>query len=204
MYKGRHTTNYINSVGMKFENSGSPYTITKELEWRNGTRFVEIMFDSGFIDIKTKGQALHEDGCKDRFKPSVHGVGCLGYGARTKDNVKLFDCWRAMIARCYNPQNPSYKTYGAKGVRVCERWKRFDFFEQDIKEVDGFNMELINQGKLCLDKDIKSGHTNMEYNKENCMFVSRSQNTHESATRTWNDDGWKSQQKELMKHNKNV
>jgi hypothetical protein len=33
-----------------------------------------------------------------------------------------------MIQRCSNENNDSYKTYGAKGVFVCEEWKQFDSF----------------------------------------------------------------------------
>jgi hypothetical protein len=31
--------------------------------------------------------------------------------------------YRAMMARCYNAKTPSYRYYGAKGIKVCTRWK---------------------------------------------------------------------------------
>jgi hypothetical protein len=34
--------------------------------------------------------------------------------------------WRSMIARCYYPTEAAYPDYGAKGVRICDRW-RHDF-----------------------------------------------------------------------------
>jgi hypothetical protein len=37
-----------------------------------------------------------------------------------------------MIGRCSNPANTSYKNYGARGVRVCERWKIFENFYADV------------------------------------------------------------------------
>jgi hypothetical protein len=40
--------------------------------------------------------------------------------------------WRAMKARCYNPKNKSYTDYGARGIRVCDRWHDFDLYYQDI------------------------------------------------------------------------
>lgn len=41
--------------------------------------------------------------------------------------------WRAMIARCHNPNSRAYKWYGAKGVSVCERWRMsFLTFKEDI------------------------------------------------------------------------
>lgn len=31
--------------------------------------------------------------------------------------------YRAMISRCYNENDPSYKNYGAKGIKVCSVWR---------------------------------------------------------------------------------
>jgi hypothetical protein len=44
-----------------------------------------------------------------------------------------FNSWRAMRERCANPKNISYPWYGAKGVRVCERWRHsFERFIADM------------------------------------------------------------------------
>lgn len=42
--------------------------------------------------------------------------------------------WQAMIARCTNPYSVSYATYGAKGVTVCDRWRKFRNFLEDMGE----------------------------------------------------------------------
>lgn len=34
-----------------------------------------------------------------------------------------FQAWTDMQRRCYNPQNASYKHYGARGIRVAEEWR---------------------------------------------------------------------------------
>lgn len=31
--------------------------------------------------------------------------------------------WSAMIRRCHNRDAPAYKYYGARGIRVCRRWR---------------------------------------------------------------------------------
>lgn len=43
---------------------------------------------------------------------------------RTQFASKLpeYNVWYLMKARCYKPVNTSYKNYGAKGIKVCERW----------------------------------------------------------------------------------
>lgn len=38
-------------------------------------------------------------------------------------NTRLYVIWTGMKQRCYNKNAPSYKWYGAKGVKVCNEWK---------------------------------------------------------------------------------
>lgn len=40
--------------------------------------------------------------------------------------------WQAMNARCSNPENPNYEKYGARGIKVCDRWRVFMAFLADI------------------------------------------------------------------------
>jgi hypothetical protein len=43
-----------------------------------------------------------------------------------------------MKARCNNPQNPNYPRYGARGVKVCERWESdFVNFLEDMGRSPG-------------------------------------------------------------------
>lgn len=42
--------------------------------------------------------------------------------------------WRAMLARCRNPNSTAYHKYGARGIAVCERWHRFENFLADMGE----------------------------------------------------------------------
>jgi hypothetical protein len=34
----------------------------------------------------------------------------------------LYKTWQTMISRCYQPTCSSYKTYGARGITVCDAW----------------------------------------------------------------------------------
>lgn len=45
-----------------------------------------------------------------------------------------YQSWKAMIARCNNPKGWGYAQYGAKGIKVCERWHRFGPFLEDMGE----------------------------------------------------------------------
>ena len=40
--------------------------------------------------------------------------------------------WSGMRDRCENPNSPGYARYGARGITVCDRWKRFENFIADM------------------------------------------------------------------------
>jgi len=177
-------------LGKIFEDRFGNEFLVKEISFRDKydvAHYKCVFLKSGYETDALVSQIVGSSGehVFDRYSPSVHNVGIMG-NAYMKDNPKLFDVWRAMIARCYNQKNPSYKTYGAKGITVCERWKRFDYFLEDVTTIKGFDQELINKGKLVLDKDIINRDAKI-YSPETCCFVSRSENTKESSTRTWKE-----------------
>jgi hypothetical protein len=45
-----------------------------------------------------------------------------------------YRCWSAMKNRCQNPRTDHYEYWGGAGVRVCERWKKFENFFADMGE----------------------------------------------------------------------
>lgn len=58
-----------------------------------------------------------------------------GYSKHGAHPHPLYKVWEAMIARCENPNSRSYQYYGAKGITVCDRWRRsFPDFLQDLGE----------------------------------------------------------------------
>jgi hypothetical protein len=68
--------------------------------------------------------------------------------------------WSEMHQKCCNPKHLQYKNYGAKGIRVCDRWQSFDTFVSD--------MGLRLSDKVLARKDITKG-----FNPENCVWANR-------------------------------
>ena len=36
--------------------------------------------------------------------------------------TRLYSIFRGMKNRCYNPNEPAYKNYGMKGIKICDSW----------------------------------------------------------------------------------
>lgn len=53
---------------------------------------------------------------------SVQSCGCIIYTHRLSGHI-LYHKWLAMLSRCYNENNVSYKYYGGRGIAVHQRWR---------------------------------------------------------------------------------
>lgn len=85
--------------------------------------------------------------------------------------------WKSMKNRCYNPNAPDYKNYGAKGVTVCSEW--FERPDEYIRWCEStYPWNLDSTGKLyCLDKDLKTkGCDQKTYSPLTCCWLSHQQN----------------------------
>ena len=106
---------------------------------------------------------------KDKMKPSVHGVGYLGYGKYGTDHP-AYNVWRSMIRRGYDLKlKDKFKTY--IDCTVCDEWHCYQNF------AEWYDSEYVDIGMgLDLDKDILLAG-NKHYSPETCCLVPRSINT---------------------------
>jgi hypothetical protein len=44
----------------------------------------------------------------------------------------IYTTWNRMLQRCSNPNNEGFRNYGGRGIRVCERWRVFANFCDDM------------------------------------------------------------------------
>jgi hypothetical protein len=88
-------------------------------------------------------------------------------------NHPLYGVWINMLARCQREGDPSYKDYGARGIRVCDRWMTFELFTLDMGErPPGTSMErLDNNAGYCPENVTWATPLDQGNNKRNTLWM---------------------------------
>lgn len=73
-----------------------------------------------------------------------------------------YKVWQDMRTRCKNPSHASYEHYGAKGIKVCLRWEKFENFLTDMGE---------RPEGMSLDREDNCG----DYEPGNCKWATRAE-----------------------------
>jgi len=98
-------------------------------------------------------------GCWQKEHPARMTHGETRHGKTTPEH----GIWKAMHARCRNPHVKGFENYGGRGIRVCQRWRKFANFLADMGRRPGKH--------LSLDRMNNDGN----YTPKNCRWATRKQ-----------------------------
>lgn len=71
-------------------------------------------------------------GCRRVEVSQAQAGSNLRHGESGQSATGEYRAWLAMLRRCLTPTAGNYANYGAKGVKVCERWLTYENFLADM------------------------------------------------------------------------
>lgn len=77
---------------------------------------------------------------------------------------ELYGIWGGIRTRCLNPKHRDYRYYGARGIKMCERWK------------NSFDAFLVDMGpRPTKQHSVGRRNNDGDYEPENCRWETRSE-----------------------------
>ena len=133
----------------------------------NDKKNVEIQFLKTGFETTVELGSIRNGGVKDRYLPSVYGVGVIGDKYPSKVNgvlTKEYKLWTSMLVRCYSDKSKKRRpTY--EGCEVSNNFKSYEYFYEWCNKQVGFGVEGFE-----LDKDLLI-KGNKVYSEDSCVFI---------------------------------
>ena len=160
---------YCIQQSILYESSSGKFKIISYKDSKN----VRVKFiDTGFETV-ARLDNIRNGKVKDRYLPSVYGVGIVGTKYPISEggvHTKEYRLWKSMLRRCYSDTyKKKYPTY--IDCKCSENFKSYEYFYEWCNEQIGFG----NIG-FELDKDLLV-KGNKVYSEDSCIFIPTEINT---------------------------
>ena len=111
-------------------------------------------------------------GCLQREKAAEVGRAKKTHGLA---GTEIYAKWVNMLMRCNNTKCDRYNAYGGRGIKVCDRWLKFENFYMDMKDtwLTGLSLDRIDvNGGYCKDNCRWIPIERQKYNQQKSLKVS--------------------------------
>ena len=111
--------------------------------------------------------------------------------------TRFYNIWRGMKLRCLVLKNHNYKHYGGRGIKICDRWIKFENFRDDMYKSYLKHVEEFGESNTSIDRFID---VNGNYELANCKWSTCKEQSRNSrvSSKTENYNEHYSWQKKLQ------
>ncbi len=165
-------------VGRKFDRlTVLQFTGIKQFSSGQKHRYYECSCDCGLLAIVNQRALISGTtkscGCLQKEETRKR---CVTHGhSLGKSRSSTYRAWQNMWSRCTLPSSRSFPIYGGRGVSVCDRWKDFSKFLEDIG--------VKPSGQHSLDRFDVNGN----YCPENCHWATATEQARNKRTTVFHE-----------------
>src|SRR5690625_708274 len=108
------------------------------------------------------------------------------YARHGMSRTQYYEIHRGMKQRCENENNKDFAHYGGRGVSVCDRWKTFDNFYEDLHQSYLDHVEIYGAENTSIDRINSNGN----YEPRNIRWATRDQQAQNRSMSSNNSSGF--------------
>lgn len=116
------------------------------------------------------GQSVQCRPCAARARMTKHGL----------SHTRTYKSWQGMNHRCHVPSDVAWRYYGARGVKVCDRWRA----EPYGGEAGAFERFLADMGERPAGRTLDRIDSSGDYEPGNCRWATPLEQTRNRRPRS--------------------